>query len=67
MDPLTSLVTALAAGAAVALQATAEQVVKDSYAGLKALIHRKYAQVDVNHLEANPTSKKLSQSHERID
>ena len=34
MDPLTSLVTALAAGAAAALQSTVEQVVKDNYAGL---------------------------------
>ena len=57
MDPLTSLVTALAAGAAAALQSTVEQVVKDSYAGLKGLIQRKYAQVDVNQLEANPSSK----------
>jgi hypothetical protein len=57
MDPLTSIVTALAAGAAVALQSTVEQVVKDSYAALKGLIQRKYAQVDVNQLEANPSSK----------
>jgi hypothetical protein len=45
MDPLTSLVTALAAGAAAALQSTVEQGVKDGYAALKALIQRKYAQV----------------------
>ena len=57
MDPLTSLVTALAAGAAAALQSTVEQGVKDSYAALKWLIQRKYAQVDVNQLEANPSSK----------
>ena len=57
MDPLTSLVTALAAGAAAALQSTVEQVVKDSYAALKRLIQRKYAQVDINQLEANPNSK----------
>jgi len=36
MDPLTSLVTALAAGAAAALQSTVEQVVKDSYAALRS-------------------------------
>jgi hypothetical protein len=57
MDPLTSLVTALAAGAAAALQSTVEQGVKDGYAALKGLIQRKYAQVDVNQIEANPTSK----------
>ena len=42
MDPLTSLVTALAAGAAAALQSTVEQGVKDGYAALKGLIQRKY-------------------------
>jgi hypothetical protein len=57
MDPLTSIVTALAAGAAAALKPTVEQAVKDSYTALKALIQRKYAQVDVNQLEANPNSK----------
>jgi hypothetical protein len=57
MDPLTSLVTALAAGAAAALQSTVEQVVKDGYAALKGLIQRKYAQVQVDQLEANPSSK----------
>jgi hypothetical protein len=42
MDPLTSLVTALAASAAAALQSTVEQGVKGSYAALKGLIQRKY-------------------------
>jgi hypothetical protein len=40
MDPLTRLVTALAAGAAAALKPTVEQAVKDSYAALKGLIQR---------------------------
>jgi hypothetical protein len=57
MDLLTSIVTALAAGASAALKPTVEQAVKDSYAALKGLIQRKYTQVDVNQLEANPTSK----------
>lgn len=57
MDPLTSIVTALAAGAATALQATVEQVVKDAYAALKGLLQRKYTQVNVDQLEANPSSK----------
>ena len=56
MDPLTSLVTALAAGAAAALQSTVEQVVKDSYAALKGLIQRKYTQVSLDQLETNPSS-----------
>jgi hypothetical protein len=57
MDPLTSLVTALAAGAAAALQSTVEHAVKDGYAALKGLIQRKYAQVSLDQLEANPSSK----------
>jgi hypothetical protein len=42
MDPLTSLVTALAAGAAAALQSTVEQGVKDGYTALK-WVEPKYA------------------------
>jgi flagellar capping protein FliD len=57
MDPLTILVTALAAGAAAALQSTVEQGVKDAYAALKGLIQRKYTQVNVDQLEANSSSK----------
>jgi hypothetical protein len=57
MDPLTSVVTALAAGAAAALQSTVEQVVKDGYTALKGLIQRKYARVNLDQLEANPSSK----------
>jgi hypothetical protein len=34
MDPLTSLVTALAAGAAVTLKSTVEQAIKDGYTAL---------------------------------
>jgi hypothetical protein len=56
MDPLTSLVTALAAGAAAALQSTVEQGVKDGYAALKGLIQRKYARVSVELLEQDPAS-----------
>jgi hypothetical protein len=47
VDSLTSLVTALAAGAAAALQSTVEQSVKDGYDALKRLITRKYSQVNV--------------------
>jgi hypothetical protein len=57
MDPLTSIVTALSAGAAAALQSTVEQAVKDSYVALKGVIQRKYGQVNVDQLEANPSSK----------
>ena len=43
MDPVTLIVTALAAGAATALQDGAAQVVKDAYGRLKALVQRRVA------------------------
>jgi len=56
MDPVSVVVTALVAGAAAGVKPAAEQAVKDAYAGLKALIQRKWQQVSVSQLEANPTS-----------
>jgi hypothetical protein len=56
MDPVSIIVTAVVLGAAAGLQATAEQVVKDAYAGLKALIQRKYAGVDLAAVEKKPES-----------
>jgi hypothetical protein len=56
MDSLTSLVTALAAGAGAALKPTVEQAVKDGYAALKGLIHRKYGRVNIDLLEQDPAS-----------
>jgi hypothetical protein len=43
MDPVTLIVTALAAGASSALQDGAAQAVKDAYARLKALVKRRFA------------------------
>jgi hypothetical protein len=43
MDPITLILSALAAGAAAALQETVGQAVKDAYAGLKALIVRGFS------------------------
>jgi hypothetical protein len=54
MDPITLIVTALALGAAAGVQETAGQVVKDAYAGLKALVKRKYERVSVEVLENDP-------------
>ncbi|HMQ56047.1 MAG TPA: hypothetical protein PKD98_28460 [Anaerolineae bacterium] len=56
MDPISIIVTALAAGAAAALRPTAEAAIKDAYAGLKLLVQRKYSQVDVAPLEQKPAS-----------
>jgi RIP homotypic interaction motif len=41
MDPITLIVTALAAGAALGVQDTASAMIKDAYASLKALARRR--------------------------
>src|SRR5215210_7285808 len=56
MDPISIIVAALAAGAVAGLKPTAEQAVKDTYAGIKALIQRKYRSVDLSSLEKKPES-----------
>ncbi|MEU6559095.1 hypothetical protein [Nocardia nova] len=57
MDPVTAVViSAIAAGAVAGVGDTATQVVKDAYAGLKSLLSRKYADVDVSAVEKKPNS-----------
>lgn len=56
MDPITIIVTALAAGAVAGLKPTAEQAIKDAYAGVKALIQRKYSSPSLEALERKPDS-----------
>jgi hypothetical protein len=41
MDPITLIVTALAAGAALGIQDTVSATVKEAYAGLKALVRKR--------------------------
>jgi hypothetical protein len=41
MDPITLIVTALAAGAALGTQDTVSAMVKDAYAGLKTLVKKR--------------------------
>ena len=43
MDPVTLIVTALAAGAGVGMKDTASAAVTDAYTGLKALVKRRFA------------------------
>ena len=43
MDPITLILTTLVTGAAAAFKPTAEQAVKDAYAGLKTLLQHKFA------------------------
>jgi hypothetical protein len=57
LDPITAIVTAVALGAASSLKEVTAQSVKDAYAGLKALIQRKYAKVPLAQLEEKPDSK----------
>jgi hypothetical protein len=54
VDPLTLIVTAVALGASAGLKDTAAQIVKDAYAGLKALLGRR--SVDVSGVERKPDS-----------
>jgi hypothetical protein len=42
MDPVSVVLTALAAGATAAAQDTASEAVKDTYAGLKALVKKRF-------------------------
>lgn len=43
MDPVTLILGALTAGAAAALKDVVPQAIKDAYAGLKALVEKKFA------------------------
>lgn len=56
MEPVTVIVTALALGAASGCKSIAEQVVKDGYEGLKAVIKAKHPQISIDRLEQKPES-----------
>lgn len=56
MEPISIIVTALATGAAAGLKPAAEKIIQDAYAGIKALILRKYAETSVALLERDPAS-----------
>jgi len=57
MDPLSLTLSALVSGAAAVLKPTAQQAVKDAYGSLKRYIRHKWAQVDIDALEREPTRK----------
>jgi hypothetical protein len=71
VDPISMIVIALATGAAAALKPTAEQAIKDAYAGMKTLIQDKYKNVSIDMLENDPTSQArqniLQQDLEKTD
>ncbi|MGW4717847.1 hypothetical protein [Nocardia sp. NPDC004260] len=54
MDPATLVATAVAVGAAAGLTDTAKQSVTDAYAALKGLLTRRYRDVDLAQVEADP-------------
>ncbi|MGF1508392.1 MAG: hypothetical protein ACFB9M_02695 [Myxococcota bacterium] len=56
MDPVSVIVSAVVAGAAAALESTADNVIKDAYEGLKGLIKKKFSKVDVEQIETAPES-----------
>jgi hypothetical protein len=56
MDPITLIVTALAAGAALGLKDAASSAVKDAYASLKALLQKRLA--------GRPAGKQLLAGHQ---
>lgn len=70
MDPITLIVSALAAGASAALKPTAEKAVKDAYEGVKALIVKRYERVSVDVIENDPSDQTrqaiLAQDLERV-
>ena len=47
MESITSIVIAIASGAAAGLRSGADQAIKDGYSSLKGLIARKYRTVDL--------------------
>lgn len=55
MEPITFVVTALTLGFAAGLKPTAEQAIKDAYAGLKQLVEDRY-KVNLSGLEGKPDS-----------
>ncbi|MBV9380212.1 MAG: hypothetical protein JOY82_16770 [Streptosporangiaceae bacterium] len=57
MDPITLIVTALAAGAALGVTDTASSAVKDAYAGLKALVRKR--------LDGRPEAELVLAKHEQ--
>ena len=69
MDPISIIVSALAAGAAAGLKPTAEKIITDAYASLKGMIQRKYKNIDLSQVENKPASesKRASLAKELAD
>lgn len=56
MTIIQTIITALSAGAVVALEATAGQVIKDAYTALKGYLQTNYTGLHLKELETDPNS-----------
>jgi hypothetical protein len=56
MEPITTILAALVAGASAAIEPLAGQVLTDAYQGLKTFIQTHYAKVGLSQLEESPDS-----------
>jgi hypothetical protein len=54
MDPLTTIMAALLAGAAAGLKRTASTAIKDAYAALKQMLANRHKNVDLAGIERDP-------------
>ena len=66
MDPITLVVSALAAGAVAATKDVAAQAIKDAYAGLKSLVVRKANKPDVTDAVQKVEQKPDSEGHKLV-
>ena len=65
MDPLATLLSAVVAGSAAALQGTVGDVVKDGYAALKSIIAKRFSKVDLTTVERDPKAPDARREVER--
>lgn len=57
MDPLTTILSALVAGAAAAAKPLAGEIVKDAYRAIRSFVQARYGKVSLAQLEESPESK----------
>ena len=67
MEPISMIIGALVAGAVAASKDVAEQAIKDTYAGLRALLKRKFGESSklaraVDDLDSDPQDKQYKES-----
>jgi hypothetical protein len=65
MDPLATLLAAVVAGSAAALQSTVGDVVKDGYAALKSILAKRFSRVDLTAVERDPMAPEARRAAEQ--